>query len=445
MTFPQLLSACVRRHPRGQTRSDSQGYPRRVSGLFVLRILGIVVIGAAAGCASFHPAPDSYQPYLDRALTRTNGPVIASVSVLSRDEAAKLFGLALHKKHVQPVWVRLENMDTNAYYFLPASFDPNYHSAAEVGYMFRRMCASERNRRVQDFLETKRLPLVLPAQTTREGFIFSTFDPGAKHLRVEVLGEKEFRRIEFATYTPDKNYDFRKIRADTLYRPEEIRDYTLENLGEVLRNLPATTKDAKGNGAGDPINLVLVGRLEDVYLAFGRQGWDLTEALTAKNVFKLMGAFLLGRTWETSPVSPLYVFHRPQDMALQKARATIHERNHLRLWLAPFTCEGLSVVVGQISRDIGLRFTVRAPGWVTHKIDPEVDEARNYLIQEMLTSGSVYQVAMIGGVGAAPPDEPRENLTGDPYFTDGRRAVFFLSSTPILPSEVHLHQWNLPP
>jgi hypothetical protein len=407
-------------------------------------LIAVALTAAASGCASFKPAPTSYQPQLARALTRTNGPIIASVAVLSRQEAAKMFDLALHKKHVQPVWVRLQNTDTNNYVFLPASMDANYHSPAEVGYMFRKMCAPQRNRRLGAFVESKRIPLVVPAGRTVEGFVFTTLDPGAKHLRVELLGEKEFRRMEFATYAPEKTFDFEKLQRDTVYSPETAQDYSVADLGAALNSLPATTTDSKGRGAGDPLNMVLIGELDDLFLAFGRQGWNVTEVLSFGNVFKLVGAFLFNTTWETSPVSPLNVFGRKQDIALQKARTTIHERNHLRLWLAPFTCEGRAVVVGQISRDIGLRFSFRAPGWVTHKIDPEVDEARNYLIQEMLISGSVYQLAWVDGVGEAPHDTPRRNLTGDPYFTDGRRAVFFLSSEPIPPSEVHMLKWGKP-
>ncbi len=36
--------------------------------------------------------------------------------------------------------------------------------------------------------------------------------------------------------------------------------------------------------------------------------------------------------------------------------------------------------------------------------------------------------AYVGGVGAAPMDEPRANLTGDPYFTDGLRVVLWIGS-----------------
>ena len=405
----------------------------------LLQLLGVVL---CAGCASFKPAPASYQPHLERALTQTNGPIIASVAVLGRQEAQKMFGLPLHKKHVQPVWVRLQNLGTNNYYFLPASFDPGYYSPAEVAYMFRKTCTSRRNRRVSDVMETKRISQQVPARGTIEGFVFTTLDRGAKHLRVELLGEMEFRRLEFFTYAPGARYDFQRVEFEKLYRPEEIRDYSLEELRAVLKALPATTTDARAKGSGDPLNLVVLGRPGQFDLAFGRQGWDVTEVLTFGNVFNLIGSFLFNKTWETSPVSPLYVFGRQQDFAMQKARSTIHERNHLRLWLAPFTCESRAVLVGQISRDIGLRVTFKAPGWMTHKIDPEVDEARDYFTQEMLTSGSVYQVAWLGGVGKASRDQPRRNLTGDPYFTDGLRVVLFLSSELVPPSNVCFLDWR---
>jgi hypothetical protein len=112
------------------------------------------------------------------------------------------------------------------------------------------------------------------------------------------------------------------------------------------------------------------------------------------------------------------------------------------LWLAPYTCDERKVWVGQISRDIGLRFTFKAPGFFTHKIDPDTDEARDYLAQEMILSGSVREVAWVGGVGEQSRDHPQRNLTGDPWFTDGRRVVLFLSREPVLPGEVRFQEWG---
>ena len=138
----------------------------------------------------------------------------------------------------------------------------------------------------------------------------------------------------------------------------------------------------------------------------------------------------------------MYVFGRPQDAALQKTRGRIHERNHLRLWLAPVQFKGKLVWIGQISRDIGVRFTTKTI--VTHKIDPDVDETRSYLIQDLWYSQGLEQFAFVNGVGEAPIDAPRDNLTGDPYFTDGLRAVLWLSSQPVALEKVNFFAWELP-
>jgi hypothetical protein len=142
-------------------------------------------------------------------------------------------------------------------------------------------------------------------------------------------------------------------------------------------------------------------------------------------------------------VSALYVYGRGQDVALQKARDTIHERNHLRLWMTPLRLNGEAVWVGQISRDIGVRFTRKTI--TTHKIDPDVDEARNYLLQDLWYSQVLAQYSYVAGVGAAAYGEPRGNLTGDPYFTDGLRAVMWLSGDPLDMEEVEFVDWEMPP
>jgi hypothetical protein len=159
---------------------------------------------------------------------------------------------------------------------------------------------------------------------------------------------------------------------------------------------------------------------------------------------KTVGSFLFGGRYRYSPVSPLYVYGRSQDIALQKVRGTIHERNHLRLWLSPFTYQDKPVWVGQISRDIGVRFTSRSPFLTTHKIDPDVDETREYLLQDILASQSLGAFAYVSGVGAALRDAPRANLTGDPYFTDGLRLVLFLGDKPIDIAEVDYIEWEVP-
>jgi hypothetical protein len=98
--------------------------------------------------------------------------------------------------------------------------------------------------------------------------------------------------------------------------------------------------------------------------------------------------------------------------------------------------------VGQVSRDIGVRFTLKARPPVTHKIDPDVDEARHALVEDMLFSQMVARVGWVKGVGYARPSKPRANLTGDPYFTDGVRTVLLLRQGPIALDQIKSLDWE---
>ena len=100
--------------------------------------------------------------------------------------------------------------------------------------------------------------------------------------------------------------------------------------------------------------------------------------------------------------------------------------------------------IGQVSRYIGVRLTDQTWNLTTHKIAPDVDFDRGYLLQDLLMSGFVERYGYVEGVGIAPASAPRPNLTGDPYYTDGLRAVIFLSDQAIAPEKVERLPWEVP-
>jgi hypothetical protein len=155
--------------------------------------------------------------------------------------------------------------------------------------------------------------------------------------------------------------------------------------------------------------------------------WDESETISWLTCWKTVRAFLWGSNYRYSPVSDLHLFGRHQDLALQRTRRSINERLHLRLWLTPLTFTDKPVWVGQVSRDIGVRFTTRAWNLTTHRIDPDVDESRDYVIEDLAQARRVAAAGYVGGVVASGPGAPQRNLTGDPYYTDGKRAVILVS------------------
>jgi hypothetical protein len=54
----------------------------------------------------------------------------------------------------------------------------------------------------------------------------------------------------------------------------------------------------------------------------------------------------------------------------------------------------------------------------------------------------VDRFAFVRGVGEATRENPRTNLTGDPYFTDGMRLVVWLSEEPVASHDAVNLRWN---
>ena len=126
-----------------------------------------------------------------------------------------------------------------------------------------------------------------------------------------------------------------------------------------------------------------------------------------------------------------------------------------RLWLALLLIT-LSLVIGCASsfeprtpQEINFqeRSQTRVEGnlQVTAAVlSADVDGTRAFLIQDLWYSQGLKSFGYVKGVGAAPYSEPRGNLTGDPYFTDGLRAVFWVTSKPAAFSDVGWIDWEEP-
>jgi len=139
-------------------------------------------------------------------------------------------------------------------------------------------------------------------------------------------------------------------------------------------------------------------------------------------------AFFTGENDRYSPVSPLYYHDHPQDIAFQKTRDNINQRLHFRLWYTPVRYNGKPVWMGAISRDIGVKFTFSAWYMTTHKIDPNLDDSRDYLLADLFQAEKISRYGFAENTGLKTPGHKNKNLTNDPYFTDNKRLVIELST-----------------
>ncbi len=401
------------------------------------------------------------RPFLERAQVQQDDDLVVRVAVLDDRESDRFFGVPLARRGIQPVWLHISNHGTNPYRLRLAGIDPNYYPPLEAAYVnhfrivrrllefgllawiflpllillpFKILGARAANRRMNEFFVRQGIGwgLVRPGHEIA-GFIFTSLDEGTKHVSVRLLGLVGAKDFAFSIPIPGLKVDHHRKGLDELASSGETIECDEGELRKRLVALPRSTTNRRGSVEGDPLNLVVIGDFDTILTCFGVR-WDETETISLKSCGKTIKAFLRGSRYRYSPVSALYVDQRSQDFALQKARQTINERLHLRLWITPLRLNGKPIWIGQVSRDIGVRFTLKTWNLTTHKIDPDVDDARDYVLDYLLEHGKVARVGYVSGVGAAERTTPRHNLTGDPYFTDGLRAVVICSEARMTPT-----------
>jgi hypothetical protein len=363
-------------------------------------------------------------PPNDRLFVNVVRDVRVTTAVPSAAETEQVFGAKLYQKNIQPVWIQIENLSQETLWFLPFGLDKAYFTPIETSYRRQNRIPILNFDTNQNYYESA-MGLRIAAGSKRSGYIFSRVDLGTKSFNIDVMGESDHYFMSFFVPVPGLRLDHYEVSWENLYAEDELVNVDLEGLAAGLEALPCCVTDAAQGNTGDPLNIALVGDINDAYYGFMRAGWDETETIYGGSLWRTISSSVFGNEYRYSPVSALYVFGRPQDVAFQKARSTIDERNHLRLWLSPMRYQGKPVWIGQISRDIGVRLTWKTI--TTHKIDANVDETREYLLEDLAYAQALAKFGYVRGVGEYLFDSPRGNLTGDPWFTDGLRVVLFLS------------------
>lgn len=410
----------------------------------LFRVLPLLLLATVSAC-TFRPGTiDAEALNLSAAESAQDG-VTVRARVVTDDEAERMFGVDLGGHGIQAVWLSVRNDTPERLHYLPVATDREYFSPLEVAWKVHRRFAKEDERRIERMFVREAMPMELPPGGESRGFVFTNRDLGIKVVNVDLLGGVgRSWQFSFLLKVPGIKLDVERINLDALDRTPRERNLGRDELRAWLAEQPCCTTSREGSSGGDPLNFVVVGDPHLILSAFAQRGWDLTERIHGGSIWETTKSFLLGTSYRYSPVSALYYLGRRQDLALQKARGDIHQRNHFRLWRAPVDCEKQPVWMGQISRDIGVRFTTASPTLTTHKIDPDVDEARDYLVQDMLYS---QRLAEFGYLRAMPPAtlaRPGHNLTGDVYYTDGYRAVLFFHA-PLTPlDQVKSVGWEAP-
>jgi len=374
---------------------------------------------ALTGCATWTvPIDTSDTPLRTRAVVEAGRGVEVSATVLGAKDCVRMLGSDVTAAGIQPVWVEVRNDTEHMLWLLRAGADPDYFSPLEVAWSAHVKFAGDTNARIDEHFSQLAFPNPIPAHGTSSGILFTNPQPVTKLLTVDLLGSRMM--IPFTLFLPVPGDGAGAKELIHQYAAAEIANYDdLGKLRDALAGLPCCGATADGREVGEPLNVVLIGNLDDIAAAVNRRGF---------------------RQVHFGTEASLQVFGRQADLTVRKRVKAGASESWLRIWRAPLSYRGDMVFVAQAGRPIGGRFLKsEVPASIVHA---DVDEVRNQLIQDFMYSGGLEKLAFVGGVGDVAPDRPRTLPGGGHYFTDGRRVALFFSTRPRTFAEVEILQWE---
>ncbi len=390
--------------------------------------LVLVLFLSACATQSYHYESTKSYPIRERAVTQTQGDITVSASVPGEDEAQAIFGIPIYKRGIQPVWLEIENNSAERVRFAPTGVDPNYFSPLEVAYMHRKGFSRQARAQMEQRFYHSAIPRQIPAGETRSGYVFTNTRPGTKSFDVDIFSVAEDQNFAFFITVPGFVPDHEDVDFDSLYDPSKIRDINLPGLRAGLDGLPWFSTNQSGEQKGLPVGVVIVAPGIDVLKALLRAGWHESPKMQEEE--KLARAH--------------YLFGRIPDAVFRIQRRGNRDRNELNLWLAPMRIEGKAVWLAQMVHFIGQR-TQLEQAIFGARVDPDVDDGRDYLMQNIWYAQGLEQVGWLAGAGAVSIESARFDFNSLEYFTDGYRVVLWLSGKPVSLLETRKADLDDPP
>jgi hypothetical protein len=391
--------------------------------VFSLTLYFVFFTGA---CATFKKPTSTVDTQVrERALREENNGIVVSTAVVGSTEEKEIFGIDLSQKNIQAVWLEIENNTDRPLILLPIALDPEYFAPLEVAYAYHKTFAANANAAMDEHLLNLNFPIRSPIfpGSKKSGYIFTNRSKGMKVIDVDLLGRNFSKNFTFFAPDPDLE-EGPKILAhlEALFAPSELQVMTAEaDLRQALERLPCCVSDEGGTPTGEPLNVVIIGAVDDWISGFVRRGY------------------------QSQPLEPRYVFGRSQDISAQKhSRGYIRSQEHfVRIWKTPILYNDQPVWITQTGTRLGGRFAEQAPADVTRPLDPYVDLTRNNLTEDITYSQALIKIGYVKGAGVSHQTQteatPQEAVN---VITDGLRVVLVFAERPASLADINFFDWE---
>lgn len=195
-------------------------------------------------------------------------------------------------------------------------------------------------------------------------------------------------------------------------------------MSQMMDYLPPRVFSGEGR-EGDMVNLIFVAQQKELQAAFQRAGWVQTDKWNPIFVWHLMQH---GTGDAHVPMARFYLFGRVQDFsyALPDPQAVVSRRHHLRIWKTNFTQNGTPIWVGSATHDVAIEIAKNGR-LINHRIDPQVDEERDFIGGDLTETASVTSQEYLHGVT---PVFEAKTASGEAYHSDSR--ILMLDLQPVI-------------
>jgi hypothetical protein len=385
--------------------------------------IGLVLFVNA--CATFKkPATFNKAPIRERAQTKQSNGIRVSVSLVGDQEAKDIFGIDLSQKNIQALWLKIANSSDRSLILLPTAIDPEYYPPLEVAFAYHKAFSHNANTALDTHLLSLNFPirsLILP-ESQASGYIFTSRSEQVKSIDVDLLGNDFSQNFTFFAANPNSKLGHTVLeKLKPIYPAAELRHVQSQaELRQTLEQLACCVSEENGGPSAEPLNVVIIGSLDEWITAFIRRGYKY------------------------EPLNPRYALGRSQNVSAKKlARGYARPQAHtIRIWQTPIHYQGKPVWVGQTSTRLGGRFADNAPPAVTLPIDPYVDQARNDLTQDLAYSQALIKIGYVKGAGHGRSDAEQVSSGGVHYLTDGLRVVMVFGDRPASLAMIDFFDWE---
>ena len=174
---------------------------------------------------------------------------------------------------------------------------------------------------------------------------------------------------------------------------------------------------------GDIVNIAFVGDQTALLTALHAAQWRPADPITVRSSLRIALDSVRHQSYDTAPVSPLYLFGRVQDLAFERQDGRDPtRRHHVRFWKAQSDDSlGRSLWLGAATYDFAVGLS-RTTGQITHHTAMHVDRERDTLVSDLL-AGEPLELKWEEGYQS---EHAGRNGGGDLFVTDGRLAILSL-------------------